>query len=104
MHSPARSRLNAAFDNALAATTAWDIHPSVVVELAALDGALVVDGGGALRAFGAILQPKRRGKVDEEEGSRTKAAVGASFYGLAVKISSDGDITAYADGREFFKV
>jgi acylphosphatase len=37
--------------------------------------------------------------VRAAEGSRTKAAIGASNYGLAIKISSDGDITVYAAGK-----
>jgi DNA integrity scanning protein DisA with diadenylate cyclase activity len=69
-----------------------------------LDGALVTDSQAHLLAYGAVLRPKRRGNVDAEEGSRTKAAIGASYHGLAVKISADGDITAYADGQKFFRV
>jgi hypothetical protein len=38
------------------------------------------------------------------EGSRTKAAIGAPNYGLAIKISSDGDITLYATGQKLIQV
>jgi hypothetical protein len=55
-------------------------------------------------AFGAVLRPKKSGRLRGSEGSRTKAAIGASFYGLSVKISSDGDITVYHKGREFITI
>jgi DisA bacterial checkpoint controller nucleotide-binding len=77
---------------------------AVAVELASLDGAVVLANSGEILAYGAVLQPKRRGFIRGSEGSRTKAAIGASTYGLAIKISSDGDITTYFDGREFFRI
>lgn len=50
----------------------------------------------------SVLQPRRSGKLRGTEGSRTKAAIGASNYGLAVKISSAGDITIYYKGIESY--
>ena len=76
----------------------------VVVELASLDGAIVLNNAGVIKAYGAVLQPKRIGHLRGSEGSRTKAAIGASNYGIAVKVSSDGDITIYHRGREYLKV
>jgi DNA integrity scanning protein DisA with diadenylate cyclase activity len=69
-----------------------------------LDGAIVLTNQGELRGYGAVLEPRRRGRIEAEEGSRTKAAVGASIYGLAVKVSSDGGITVYARGKELISV
>ncbi len=77
---------------------------AVLVELSALDGAVVVDNNRFVWSYGAILNPRRKGKVDRAEGSRTKAAIDASHYGLGLKVSSDGDITLYADGTRFFSV
>jgi hypothetical protein len=77
---------------------------AVAAEIASLDGAVVLANSGKVLAYGAVLQPKRTGKIRGSEGSRTKAAIGASYYGLAVKISSDGDITVYFDGAEFFRI
>jgi DNA integrity scanning protein DisA with diadenylate cyclase activity len=77
---------------------------AVVVELASLDGAVVLSNSGRVLAYGAVLQPKKAGRLRGTEGSRTKAATGASNYGLAVKISSDGEITVYHEGKEFMKV
>jgi DNA integrity scanning protein DisA with diadenylate cyclase activity len=77
---------------------------AVAAELAALDGALVFDNAGKLLAYGAVLRPRKAGKLRGTEGSRTKAAIGASNYGLAIKVSSDGDITVYHSGREFLRM
>jgi DNA integrity scanning protein DisA with diadenylate cyclase activity len=74
------------------------------VELASLDGAVVLENSGLIRAYGAVLQPKKAGRIRGAEGSRTKAAIGASNYGLAVKVSSDGDVTVYHEGDEFMRV
>lgn len=99
-----RSELNAEFDEALPGSHIQSIPRSVVVELAALDGAVVLSNQGEVLAYGAVLNPLRKGNADAEEGSRTKAAIGASYYGLAVKVSSDGDIILYVKGKKFIKV
>jgi len=98
--SRSRSLLDSEFDTALGEL----IPRGVAVELAALDGAVVLSNQGMLLAYGAVLDPKRRGRVGAEEGSRTKAAIGASYYGVAVKVSSDGDITVFLNGNAFIKV
>ena len=77
---------------------------SVLVELAALDGAIVLQKSGEIVAYGAVLRPRRSGKLKGSEGSRTKAAIGASLYGLAVKVSSDGEISFYREGQQFLHV
>ena len=77
---------------------------SVAVELASLDGAVVLNNSGRIVAYGAVLTPKRAGALRATEGSRTKAAIGASNYGLSLKISSDGGITVYHDGKQFIEV
>ena len=92
------------FDDLLDGYTIQGLPREVVVELASLDGAVVVDNSGQLRAYGAVLRPRQKGRLKGTEGSRTQAAIGASNYGLAVKISSDGDITVYHDGQEFLGV
>ena len=99
-----RTPLNREFDEALTSQNILSLSRSVLVELSALDGAVVVDNQGHLLSYGAVLTPKAKGRADAAEGSRTKAAIGASNYGLAVKISADGDITVFLRGREFIKV
>jgi hypothetical protein len=92
------------FDSFLKGHTIQSLPRAVAVELVSLDGAVVLDNSGHILAYGAVLQPKKAGKLRGTEGSRTKAAIGASNYGLAVKVSSDGDITVYSKGREFIRV
>lgn len=99
-----RGHVDSWFDDALPSTSLLQIPRSVLVELASLDGAVVVDNTGRLLAYGAVLNPKKKGRVRGSEGARTKAAIGASEYGLALKTSSDGDITAYSKGEPVFTV
>ena len=101
---PKRSDIDNDFDAVLKEQTIQSLPRAVVVELASLDGAVVLDNTGRLLAYGAVLQPKRAGRLRETEGSRTKAAIGASNYGLAVKISADGEITVYHDGNAFIQM
>lgn len=99
-----RPKLDAAFDAVLDDLRVQTASRAVVAELAALDGAVVMANTGRILAYGAVLDPKRKGRVRAAEGSRTKAAIGASNYGLAVKISSDGDIVIYAAGKKLIAV
>ena len=62
-------------------------------ELLGLDGALVLQPNGSVYAAGAILN-----LADVElgtEGGRAAAAKTLSRYGLGIKISEDGIISAY---------
>ncbi len=99
-----RNEVDTEFDNVIREHDIQSLPRTVVAELASLDGAVVLDNSGRIRAYGAVLQPKRSGRIRGTEGSRTKAAIGASNYGLAVKISSDGDVTVYHKCVEFIRV
>jgi DNA integrity scanning protein DisA with diadenylate cyclase activity len=71
--------------------------------LATLDGAVVTDGDGQLLAVGAILRHPPATLPGTEtgisEGARTTAAIAASRYGPVLKVSEDGMITFFDDGR-----
>lgn len=97
-----RHRMHKEFDKALRAKRIQTLSRRLMVELASLDGAVVLDNQGSIVAYGAVLNPRKKGKIGPAEGSRTKAAIGASKYGIAVKVSSDGDITFFEDGKPFF--
>jgi hypothetical protein len=99
-----RDEIDQEFDAVIGCHKIHSLPRSVVVELASLDGAVVLANSGDVLAYGAILQPKKSGRTHGAEGSRTKAAIGASKYGLALKISSDGDITVYFGGKEFMGI
>lgn len=93
-----RERAHVAFDKSLADQTVASIPRLIRAELAALDGAIVVDNRNKVLAYGAVLKSPPGSKVDSAEGSRSKAAKAASEFGLAIKVSSDGDITIYRKG------
>ena len=69
-----------------------------------LDGAVVLNNKGDVLAYGAILAPKKKGRISGTEGSRSKAAIGASNYGLAIKVSSDSEITVYVAGNKLIAI
>lgn len=101
---PERDAVDAEFDRSVGKATVQSTRRTVLAELASLDGALVLSNKGQVLAYGAILEPKKRGRIAATEGSRSKAAIGASNYGLAVKVSSDGDITVYVGGTKLIQV
>jgi hypothetical protein len=99
-----RAPADRAFDKVLQGEKIQNLRAMTLVELAALDGAIVVTNDGEILAYGAVLSPRKAGRLRGTEGSRTKAAIGASNYGLATKISADGDIDVYYKGKPFMRV
>lgn len=76
--------------------------PSAVLEtVARIDGAIVLDSQSNLLAFGAILRHPDMAELypDNIEGGRTTAAVSASRFGSVLKISEDGLISFFQNGR-----
>ncbi len=98
VHDRRRDVLDAAFDHAVTPIKVQSLPRSILAELASLDGAVVLSNRGDVLAYGAILEAKKKGRIRGTEGSRSKAAIGASNYGLTLKVSSDGDITVYVAG------
>jgi hypothetical protein len=87
----------------LAGRTVLDLDASLLDVLATLDGAMVTNRDGHLLAVGAILRhpPATFPGSDEgvTEGARTTAAMAASGYGPVLKVSEDGEITFFDNGR-----
>jgi hypothetical protein len=85
-----------------AGRTVTELDESVLASLATLDGAVVCDPHGQLLAVGAILrhpvQAASAARV-ETEGARTTAALAASQAGPVLKVSEDGMITFFDQGR-----
>ena len=77
-----------------------ELPPTVLESVARIDGGIVMDRDFRLLAFGAILRLERLAETNEgvAEGGRTTAAIGASRYGHALKVSEDGLISFYAHG------
>ena len=78
--------------------TATDLSPDVFRALSTMDGAIVTDESGRLLAAGAILLHSGPASV-EIEGARTAAAFGAAHYGPILKVSEDGHMTCFDQGR-----
>jgi len=49
---------------------------------------------------GEIVHMGEADPLRQAGGGRTQAAIAASRYGLVIKISEDGPISFYKDGRE----
>jgi hypothetical protein len=82
-----------------------EVDDSVLMALASLDGATVVDTQGRLIAAGAILMHPHgdTGEAWVSEGARTTAAQAAGRFGPVLKVSTDGMITCY-DGRRLWDI
>jgi len=73
-----------------------DLDERTIARLAGLDGATIVDRHGELLAYGAIVSSSE----SQHEGARTAAARTLSEVALVVlKVSVDGDITVFREGR-----
>ncbi len=101
--SPSGSSGKAQLHYLLCGKSVLDLELSVLQSIARVDGAIVTDRNGRLLAFGAILQNSEE-PVAALEGGRTTAAVHASRFGLALKISEDGLVSFYCNGVEVWTI
>jgi hypothetical protein len=83
--------------------SAIELDLTVLQSIARVDGGLVMDRGGRLLAFGAILRTTGE-PLAAEEGGRTTAAVYASRFGVALKISEDGVVSFYRAGARVWEI
>ncbi len=84
-----------------------NLTPAVLRTLATIDGGIVLDGRGRLLAFGAILRNHNDAHMDSSrppEGGRSAAAMAASHFGRALKVSEDGIITFFDRGRLVWEI
>ena len=74
-----------------------EVPPTVLENIARIDGAVVLCPDANLLAFGAILHHHSTEEALNRtvEGGRTTAAIAASQYGTVLKISEDGVISMY---------
>ena len=76
--------------------------PTAVLEtVARIDGGIVLDRDSNLLAFGAILRHQDLTDFHPEniEGGRTTAAIAASRFGHVLKVSEDGLISFFQNGK-----
>ncbi|MGA8594820.1 MAG: hypothetical protein WB676_08760 [Bryobacteraceae bacterium] len=78
------------------------LSPRLVRNAAALDGAVVIDAKGIVRGIGCIFQTGRTRTA--AEGARTRAALFASGDGVALKISQDGEMSLFSDGKSLANI
>jgi hypothetical protein len=80
-----------------------ELEMSILQSIARVDGGIVMDRAGRLLAFGAIL--RHTGAFGAaQDGGRTTAAVHASRFGLAIKISEDGMVSFYRNGSQVWEI
>lgn len=77
----------------------------LLCDLISIDGATIFDSMMNLLYFGKILKNDEKNVNSQiyAFGARTSAAISASMYGLAIKISEDGDITLFHKGEQINK-
>ena len=73
-----------------------DLSRKLRQELVSMDGATVIDNDGNIIAIGAIIKIE----AGSEGGGRLAAAQTLSKYGIAIKISQDGNLTALYSDRK----
>ncbi|WP_379143572.1 diadenylate cyclase [Paenibacillus sp. sgz500992] len=80
-----------------------DMH--LLESIACIDGAVILDTNYNILSFGEMIQPAKKSKDSEIAfGARTNASINASYYGLAIKVSEDGDISVFKDGNIVLKI
>jgi hypothetical protein len=62
-----------------------------------IDGAVTLDYNFNLLSFGKLIHLDLEGHTSNIQGARTAAALSGSKYGLAIKVSEDGNITIWQD-------
>jgi hypothetical protein len=84
-----------------------NLTAAVLRTLATIDGGILLDERGRLLAFGAIFRNHNDGHMIDgqlPEGGRSAAALAASHFGRALKVSEDGIITFFDRGRLVWEI
>ncbi len=67
------------------------------------DGSTTLDGEGELLSSGDIIDLSTGPNERPQGGGRTQAAQAASMFGLAIKVSEDGPISFFRDGKKLIE-
>lgn len=73
----------------------------ILLRILSSDGMTVLDKGGKLLETGFIIDTSHAREM-VIGGGRTTAAIAASFFGKVIKVSQDGPIELYQDGRMIY--
>lgn len=80
-----------------------EIDDHLIEVVASIDGATILDSDLNILSFGEIIKSPQN-FIGTNYGARTYAAINASYHGIAIKISEDGDIEIYLKGELKYKV
>ena len=78
-----------------------DMHFNFLDLLLSIDGAVILDSSFNLLTFGELVKLEGSGT---DFGARTNAAISASKYTIAIKISEDGEVTMYDNYKAIIKI
>jgi len=74
-----------------------DLPISLVCNILSIDGATLITTSLEILRFGVILNTQNY--KSGSEGARTRAAEFSSHYGISIKVSEDGPVTVYRNGK-----
>lgn len=77
-------------------------HSGTLLRILSSDGMTVLDMHGKLLDAGFIIDTSHAREM-VTGGGRTTAAIAASFFGKVIKVSQDGPIELYQDGRLIYR-
>lgn len=75
-----------------------------IVGLLTSDGLTTVSKTGPILSCGEIIDISETAHSEPSGGGRTHAAVKASAFGIAIKVSEDGPISVFKDGRQLIRM
>ena len=74
-----------------------------VIGILTSDGLTTIAKDGTVVASGQIITTSMKECSLITGGGRTQAAISASFFGISIKVSEDGPITIFQNGKELIK-
>lgn len=80
----------------------YDIERKSRQELLGIDGATIILSNGNFITTGSIIDNKIKDDFPKHGGARTQIAIKLSMYGIAIKISADGYIECYKNGKYIY--
>lgn len=72
--------------------------------IGSVDGAIIMDYHLNILSFGEMISSRANNSGKDYRGARTLAALSASYYGLGLKVSEDGDMLVFENEREIARI
>ncbi len=72
--------------------------------IGSVDGAIIMDHHLNILSFGEMISSRPNISGKDFRGARTLAALSASYYGLGLKVSEDGDMQVFENEREIARI